>query len=202
MQEWCFLVCSSGLPSDPVAWSAGCARRVAARAVRTWKSGLLDLLPRMFQSLLWCLGVACGVLDFSGDLACSLVRQWIHVLREALDEFSLIFYVAVNSNPQAFYLHSRRMDGSLWHFWAAQCSWRTMKSSSSSRAPCKLVSVTCSVGHLWSYTSRTLTVSETTTTSCRVPLFASPVANGLQRAAQFRSCTATSAATAPLMAET
>ena len=36
-----------------------------------------------------------------------------------------------------------------------------MKSSSSS--PCKLVSVICIVGQLWSYTSRTLTVSETTT---------------------------------------
>ena len=49
-----------------------------------------------------------------------------------------------------------------------------MKSSSSSRAPCNLVSVTVgSVGHLWSYTSRTLTVSETTRTrprSGRIPL--------------------------------
>ena len=34
----------------------------------------------------------------------------MHVLREALDEFSLIFYVAVNSNPEAFCLHSRRME--------------------------------------------------------------------------------------------
>ena len=40
-----------------------------------------------------------------------------------------------------------------------------MKSSSSSRASCKLVSVTRrSVGHLWSYTSRTSIVPETTTT--------------------------------------
>ena len=45
-----------------------------------------------------------------------------------------------------------------------------MKSSSSSRAPCKVVSVTrCSVGHLWSYTFRTLTVPETTTTKLSVP---------------------------------
>ena len=53
----------------------------------------------------------------------------------------------------------------LWQFvavFAAQCSCSSsMKSSSSSRAPCKLVSVTrCIVGHLWSYTSRTLTEAE------------------------------------------
>ena len=36
-------------------------RRVAARAVRTWKAGLLYVCSRIFQPLFWCMGVACGV---------------------------------------------------------------------------------------------------------------------------------------------
>ena len=36
-------------------------RSVAASAVRTWKSGHFGFCPRIFQSLFWCLGVACGV---------------------------------------------------------------------------------------------------------------------------------------------
>ena len=65
-QEWCFLVCSSGSPSHPVAWSSCWCRlclatsaswrlleefpllRAPRRAIHTWKSGLC-LRPRMFQ---------------------------------------------------------------------------------------------------------------------------------------------------------
>ena len=57
VQEWCFLVCSSGPPSYPVAWSSCWCRlclatrpswrlleefpllRALCRAIRTWKSG-------------------------------------------------------------------------------------------------------------------------------------------------------------------
>ena len=66
-QEWCFLVCSSGLPSYPVAWSRLCGCRLSVleahgriscstlpcrRVVRTWKSGL-RLRPCIFQSLVY-----------------------------------------------------------------------------------------------------------------------------------------------------
>ena len=73
-QEWCFLVCSSGPPSYPVAWSSCWCRLCLAtspswrlleefpllrcvprRAVRTWKSGLC-LRPRFVQSFgVWVL---------------------------------------------------------------------------------------------------------------------------------------------------
>ena len=72
-QEWCFLVCSSGPPSYPVAWSSCWCRlclatrpswrlleefpllRALCRAIRTWKSGL-RLRPRIFQSFgVWVL---------------------------------------------------------------------------------------------------------------------------------------------------
>ena len=61
-------------------------RCLPRRAVCTWKTGLC-LCPRIFQSF-WCMGVACGVrrVGFSGRVRC-LVQQWMHVLREALDEF-------------------------------------------------------------------------------------------------------------------
>ena len=72
-QEWCFLVCSSGSPSYPVAWSSCWCRlclatspswrlleefpllRALCRAIRTWKSGL-RFRPRFFQSFgVWVL---------------------------------------------------------------------------------------------------------------------------------------------------
>ena len=72
-QEWCFLVCSSGPPSYPVAWSSCWCRlclatrpswrlleefpllRALCRAIRTWKSGLY-LRPCVFQSFgVWLL---------------------------------------------------------------------------------------------------------------------------------------------------
>ena len=73
-----------------------------ARAVRTWKSGL-RLRPRIFQSF-WCLGVACGVRRIFGTRA---------LLGSTVDTFSTggfgrishIFYVAADSDPEAFFLH-------------------------------------------------------------------------------------------------
>ena len=60
-------------------------RCLPRRAVRPWKFGLC-LCHRFFQSF-WCMGVACGVRRIgSGRVRC-LVQQWIHVLREAFDEF-------------------------------------------------------------------------------------------------------------------
>ena len=58
------------------------------RAVHAWKSGLC-LRPRNFQSFwVWVLPVEYVALDFSRRVR-SLVQQWIHVLRESLDEFQL-----------------------------------------------------------------------------------------------------------------
>ena len=71
-----------------------------------------------------------------------------------------------------------------------------MKSSSSSRAPCKTVSLTCTVGQLWSYTSRTLTFSGAHFL-CVCTFF-----DGPQRAAQDRSCSASQAATTAFMVAT
>ena len=50
------------------------------------ESWTLLLCPRIFQLWfgVWVLPVEYCVLDFSGDPACYLVRQWRHVLREAI----------------------------------------------------------------------------------------------------------------------
>ena len=124
IQEWCSLVCSPGLPSSHVAFAgAGCARVLRSVSLRKlledflirvvsllalFALGNLDCATFALTSsaLVWCLGVACGVrrIGSSGRVHC-LVQQWIHVLREALGEFHL-FYVAVNSNPEASALHS------------------------------------------------------------------------------------------------
>ena len=58
----------------------------------------------------WVRPVEYSVLDFSGGPACYLVQQWIHVVREALEDFVHIFYVALHANPEAFCLHSGRME--------------------------------------------------------------------------------------------
>ena len=75
--------------------------RGRCRAVRTWESGLC-LRPR-FILLVRCLGVACGAqrMDFLGRLH-YLVQQWIHVFGRLWSIFSL-FYVEVDSNPEAFF---------------------------------------------------------------------------------------------------
>ena len=138
-QEWCFLVCSSGSPSYPLAWrlvlsSPGLpltqcfeqplvqtvlgrlsvmkafgrifSSTCLCRAVRTWKSGLFSLALVSFSS--WVFG--CCLWSTSYWIfreilrAPHLVRQWLLVLREALTNFN-IFYVAVNSDPEAFGLH-------------------------------------------------------------------------------------------------
>ena len=117
-KEWCFLVCSSGLPSYPVAWSSCWCRLCLAcqswrlleefplpcalRAIRTWKSPLC-LRPRFFQSFgVWVLPLE--YVEFSGRVLC-LVQQWIHVLREAIGELH-IFSPCGELRSEAFSLHS------------------------------------------------------------------------------------------------
>ena len=93
---------SSGLPSDPVAWSSRwcrlCAgaslrklldefphpRRVAARAVCTWKAGLLPL-PSYFSVLVLVYGCCLWSTAYwiFRDACATWVQLWIHVLREA-----------------------------------------------------------------------------------------------------------------------
>ena len=99
---------------------AGCARvprsvraleefpllRRFARAVRTWKAGHFSFaLARIFQpwSGVWVLPVSTAFWIFREILrAGHLVRQRIRIFH--------IFCVAVNSNPEAFRIHSRRME--------------------------------------------------------------------------------------------
>ena len=82
-----------------------------SRTVRTWKSGLLDICPRIFQSLFWCLGVACGVqrICFLGTRAL-LGSTVVTCSTGGFGRILHNFYVVVNSNPEAFCLHSRRME--------------------------------------------------------------------------------------------
>ena len=114
-QEWCFLVCSSGLPSYPVAWSSRWGRLCLAtspswrvleefplpcclshRAVRTWKFGLC-LRPRIFQSFgVWVLPVEYVVFGTRALLGltvdtCSTRGFWTNFT---------YFLCAVNSDPR------------------------------------------------------------------------------------------------------
>ena len=127
--------------------------------------------------------VECSLLEFGTR---ALLGSTVDMFNGRLWTNFSIFYVAVNSNPEAFGLHSFE-----WRIVHSRCFWlqsfrrglhvetwiismsapflalcggfccsvqlepSMMKSSSSSGAPCKLVSVNrCSVGHLWSYTCR------------------------------------------------
>ena len=116
---------SPGLPSYAAAGAAACAGcglsvveafgRISSstfcRAVRTWNTEHFSFDFVSF-SLFWRVGVACGVqrIGFSEILrALHLVRLWIHVLREVFENLHF-FHVAVNSNPEAFGLHSCRME--------------------------------------------------------------------------------------------
>ena len=82
-------------------------RCLPCRVVRTWKSGLC-FRPRIFQSF-WCLGVACGVSRIFGTRA--LLGSTVGTFSTGgFGRISHFFYVAVNSNPEAFALHSCRME--------------------------------------------------------------------------------------------
>ena len=83
------------------------------RAVRTWKSGhfflaLVSLSPcPVFGCCLWC----AAFWIFSGDPACSPLGSTVDTCSSSgFGRILHIFYVAVNSNPDAFRLHSRRME--------------------------------------------------------------------------------------------
>ena len=97
-QEWCFLVCSSGSTSYPVAWSS-CWCRLCLATRPSWRlfgrfSSSTCPSPRyshleiwtlpspLYLSVLRCLGVAFGARFWDARL----VQQWIHVLRVAFGE--------------------------------------------------------------------------------------------------------------------
>ena len=109
------------LPGAFFSWStllavgAGCARVppvshgglrcLPCRVVRTWKTGHFYFALVSF-SLFWRLGVACGV-QRRGFFGRSCVHlTWF----DSGYMFFEGFYVAVNSNPEAFALHSCRME--------------------------------------------------------------------------------------------
>ena len=69
----------------------------------------LLLCPRIFQFfLVWVLPVEHSVFDFSGTRA--LLGSTVDTCSSRIWKNLLIFYVAVNSNPEAFALHSCRME--------------------------------------------------------------------------------------------
>ena len=93
-QEWCFLVCSSGSPSYPVAWSS-CWCRLCLATSPSWRLleeflfyvpfaalfapgnldfafALVSFSPSVFGCCLWST-------SYSGRVLC-LVHQWIHVV--------------------------------------------------------------------------------------------------------------------------
>ena len=69
LSRWCCLCQGAACQSWRLLEEFPHSRRVAARAVRTWKVGLLYLCPRIFLSLFWCMGVACGVRRIFGTRA-------------------------------------------------------------------------------------------------------------------------------------
>ena len=87
-------------------------RCLLCRAVRTWKSGHFSFALVSF-SLFWCMGVACGVQRI-GYFGRSCVHcTWFdsgYMFFERLWKNLHIFHVAVNSNPEAFGLHSCIME--------------------------------------------------------------------------------------------
>ena len=102
-QEWCSLVCSSGLPSYPVARSSRWCRLCTGAACQPWRSSgriscstcyvsrcshleIWTLPSPLCLSVLLVYGCCLWSTSYSGRVRC-LVQQWIHVLWEALDEF-------------------------------------------------------------------------------------------------------------------
>ena len=126
---WCVLLLVYPLTQwleQPVVQAVHGCRLSAMEAFGRTSSSALPALPRCshlenWTPLLWScifqLILAFGCCLWSTAYwifreilrAPHLVRQWIHVLR-ALRNYLHIFYVAVNSNPEAFALHSCRME--------------------------------------------------------------------------------------------
>ena len=123
---------SPGLPSYSVAGAAagaGCARAppvshgdslegfrllrcLPRRAVRTWKTWRFSFALVSLSSL-WrmVLPVEFSVLVFLGDPACNSLGSTVDTWSSrGFGQISTFFYVAVNSNPEAFGLHSCRME--------------------------------------------------------------------------------------------
>ena len=75
-QEWCSLVCSSGLPSYPVAWSSRWCRLCAGAA-----------LCQPLGSFWMISSSASFCCSRRSHLEIWTPQQWTHVPREALDEF-------------------------------------------------------------------------------------------------------------------
>ena len=132
-QEWCFLVCSSGSPSYPVAWSSCWCRLCLAagppwklleefpllhalrRAIRTWKSGL-RLRPRIFQSFgVW---VASGVRRIR-DACFAWFNSGYMFCERLLANFTYFLHV-VNSDPRR--LLSVPQNGEVCTVGASSCS--------------------------------------------------------------------------------
>ena len=110
LSRWCRL-CAGALCKLTAAFGRISSSTSICSRCSHLESWTLLLCPRIFQSWFgaWVLPVKYCVLDFWGSPSCCLVRQWIHSSRGFGRNFH-IFYVAVNSNPESFRLHSRRME--------------------------------------------------------------------------------------------
>ena len=133
---WCFFSWSTLLRSG---WSSRWCRLCAGAACQPWR--LLEefplrraclaalfaleiwtllLCPRIFQLILafgCCLWSTAYWIFREILRAPHLVRQWIHVIRGLWKNLH-IFNVAVNSNPEAFALHSAE-----WRCVHSRCFW-------------------------------------------------------------------------------
>ena len=109
-QEWSWLVRSSWSTLLRSGWSSRWCRLCAGAACRSW--WLLEEFP-LLRCLPCRMGVACGVqrIGFFGRSCVHLT--WFdsgHMFLERPWNNFHIFYVAVNSNPEAFGFHSFRME--------------------------------------------------------------------------------------------
>ena len=111
--RWCRLCAGAALCQPTAAFGIISSSTLICSRRSHLENWTLLLCPRIFQPLfgVWVLPVGYNVLDVSGDSACS-------PLGSTMDTFSIggfgrifhIFHVAVNSNPEAFCFHSRRLE--------------------------------------------------------------------------------------------
>ena len=119
----------------------GCGGASCLAALFALEIWTLLLCPCIFQLLLafgCCLWSTAYWIFREILRAPHLVRQWIHVLRGLWNNLH-IFYVAVNSNPEAFTLHSAE-----WRSVHSRCFWLQSLSARFARWNLDIISMSAS----------------------------------------------------------
>ena len=99
-QEWCFLVCSSGLPSYPVAWSSCWCRLCTGAACQSWKNFLFYVAASSRNSHL-----ESGALFFvSQYLAVIIPGVWVLLMSTRLGFFGDAFSRGCNTRLDSGYM--------------------------------------------------------------------------------------------------